>query len=537
MAVFNETSSAPTPSPTSSKEVVVGWSPVWVTLLVSLAQGVVYYILFLYFRRKEMKAKSLDIYEKRHLTRGHRSPPAWGGENNDGAVHGGCFGWIRSVLSIPNDELLRCVGLDSYMYLRFLRLGFRVTSFGAFLGCGLLIFIYMTGHATGPSTEEFNSVTMGNLEKGSNRLWAPAISWILFVVVVLREIWLEWEHYAERRIEFLAKGDVDTAPDFRYAVLVENIPKTLRSNEALYEYFERLFPGKVRQVSVCMDTTDLDKLVEERQKCILAYEEADTFCNAKPNKPIPMVKTNVKSGCCGGTKVNAIEYYGEEIARLNKEIDTARESLWTKAETSNEEKQGMSSSAFVTFVSLRAKQTAVQCELSGKVDNMETFAAPEPTGVIWANVPVSINMQRHSQMLVSIMWTVGVCFWALPVSFVTSMANLNGILTSVGLKPWDESSFQYGLIAGLLPVIFLQILMMLLYMGIEMSASKIIRKKSWPEVDSYTFYWHMLYQFANLWLIRKYNIVYMLSKNIPSLSKVSSFCKFDNVLLAVIFLP
>ena len=510
MSSFNETFAptlAPTPAPTKSKEVVVGWSPVWVTLLVSLAQGVVFYIIFLFLRKKEMKAKSLEIYEKRHLTRSHRSPPAWG-KKGEVAVNGGCFGWIRPVLSIPNDELLRCVGLDSYMYLRFLRLGFRVTVFGACLGCGLLVPIYVTGNAKGPSTEQFNSVTMTNLEKGSIRLWAPALSWLLFVAFVLREIWTEWEHYAVRRSEFLAKGDIDTAPDFRYAVLVENVPKALRSNEALFEYFERLFPEKVRQVSLCMNTSDLDKLIAERKKCVLAYEKADAFRNAKPNKPIPMVKINAKAGCCGGTKVNAIEHYREEITRLNKEIDAKRESLWTKADSSNEEKEGMSTSAFVTFVSLRAKQTAIQCELSGKVDNMETFAAPEPNGVIWANVPVSINMQRYSQKIVSIMWSVGVCFWALPVSFVTSIANLNGILTSVGLKPWNESSFHYGLIAGLLPVVLFQLLMMLLYKGIGMSAAKIIKKKSWPEVDSYTFYWHMLYQFANLWLIRKCNIIF-----------------------------
>jgi hypothetical protein len=43
--------------------------------------------------------------------------------------------------------------------------------------------------------------------------------------------------------------------------------------------------------------------------------------------------------------------------------------------------------------------------------------------------------------------------------------------------------------------------MAVLYIVIVMVATKVIRKKSMPEVDAYTLYWHQLFQFANLWLI------------------------------------
>jgi calcium permeable stress-gated cation channel len=65
----------------------------------------------------------------------------------------------------------------------------------------------------------------------------------------------------------------------------------------------------------------------------------------------------------------------------------------------------------------------------------------------------------------------------------------------------DEKAAWYSLLAGLLPVIFLAILMAVLFMVIVAGAKRVVRFKSMAEVDSYTLHWHMLFQFANLWLI------------------------------------
>jgi len=43
--------------------------------------------------------------------------------------------------------------------------------------------------------------------------------------------------------------------------------------------------------------------------------------------------------------------------------------------------------------------------------------------------------------------------------------------------------------------------MIVLYLSIGMVGKFFIRMKSMPNVDNYVFFWHQLYQFANLWLI------------------------------------
>lgn len=527
----------------------------------------IFFAFFSVKRKRDKDSKSFELFETRSLTRAHRSPEAWIGG-------GGICGWAKAAWDMDSKETLRCIGLDSYMFLRFLRLGFRVSVMGTVLGMIVLAPVYGTGDSPGKASEAFNAITLANVVADGRRLWASLVCWYAFVFFVLFEIWGEWQHFSPLRYDFFANGDADTPPDYRYAILVENVPPHLRSSSNIRGYFERVFPGKVRQTSVCIDTSKLDSAVQERQKVIVACEKAEAQMRADPSKPTPQARIGGKM-CCGGTKVDALPYYASEIARLNGDVDEERSRLLAYADECNArdlsaltssksnplskfmpgklplgammkpktEKKGSkvseaqenttdageteaenaplspqkavvgdrasaeegdelsTSTAFVTFTSLRAKQAAVQCELSGEVDLLDTFPAPEPTGVIWKNVVVSLRSMRHRKTQAAIFWSVGVLFWAVPVTFVTGIANLDSITEALGVGNVDPTSFIYGLVAGLLPVIALMLLMMLVPIAIEACAIHFIGMKSRVEVESYTYFWHQMYQCANLWLI------------------------------------
>lgn len=129
------------------------------------------------------------------------------------------------------------------MFIRFLRLGFRISLVGTILGCLILIPVYATGEATGAETEEFNSITLAHVGQASPRLWAAAICWTIFIMFCLSEIAREWVLFKPKRYDFLAMGSADTERDYRFAVMVENIPEHLRSNHSLRKFFSDLFPG------------------------------------------------------------------------------------------------------------------------------------------------------------------------------------------------------------------------------------------------------------------------------------------------------
>lgn len=464
----------------SSNVTEIPWSSVWTTGLVSAIQGVAFYYFFLRQRSKEQEKGSYDLYEPRHNTRKHRSPEPYAGS------------WWKDALAVTDTELLRCVGLDSYMFLRFLKLSTKICLLGSAFAC-LLIPLYGTGEERGLATVEFNQITLARIEENSSRLWATIFVWWMFIAYVLYLIVDEWKQFQTHRYDFLAKGDVDTPQAFRYAVKVEQIPQEYQSDDKLLNYFERLFPKQVLEASVVTETAELDKLVQERQANILKLEAAVAFTKAKPDKPQPQTKVKATAGVIGGTKVDAIDHFTNEIERLNKEIDEKRGSM--KAESAP------TTTGFCLMSSLRAKQAAVQCELSGDPDRMIVTPAPEPNGIIWSNVGTSLPRQKIAAKQAAAFFTVGILFWSVPVAFVTSIANLNGILGAIGLGTANPDAFWYGLVSGLLPVIFLAILMAVLYMAITAAATSFIKYKSMPEVDAYALFWHQCFQFANLWLI------------------------------------
>ena len=531
------------------------WAGILVTLLFSLIQGLLFFAFFFVQRRKDRENSNFELFEPRQFTRAHRSPAPFDGG-------GGIFSWAKAAYKVSDEECLRFVGLDTFMFLRFLRIGARISFLGTILSC-ILIPVYATGEARGINTESFNQLTLARVGDQSPRLWATLVCEFVVVAFVLYSFWTEWGLYASHHYAFLAFGDIDTPDEFRYACRIENLPCHLRSNRAVGDYFEQLFPNQVQQASVCLVTTKLEKLVRDRHAKLVLLEKAIAFTHAKPEKPAPTMKDGAsKLGCCGGTKVDSIPFLELQIRCINEEIDNERKIIYSIVNIDNEETKeehakieevkikpadstggqqvdiGLAegggitvsadnsigapyqtndsleeekfepradvqtcSTAFITFTSLRSKQSAVQVEISGKKDTVEVFPAPEPAGIIWENVTANLSQQRVSAMIASGFWIVGILFWAVPVSFVVSIANLNSILQAFDLNKANPSSFWYGLVSGLLPVIALQVLMIVLYISIVACAISFIRLKSMPEVDDYSFFWHQLFQFANLWLI------------------------------------
>lgn len=58
----------------------------------------------------------------------------------------------------------------------------------------------------------------------------------------------EYKHYLDLRMQYLSEENVDMNPQTQHSLIVEEIPQELRSDKALLQYFENMFPG------VCADT-------------------------------------------------------------------------------------------------------------------------------------------------------------------------------------------------------------------------------------------------------------------------------------------
>ncbi len=83
----------------------------------------------------------------------------------------------------------------------------------------------------------------------------------------------EYKHYLDLRMQYLSEGDVDMNPQTQHTLLVEEIPQELRSDKALFQYFDTLYPGKVHSASVVLNIPDLEKLAAKRKRATRRLEK------------------------------------------------------------------------------------------------------------------------------------------------------------------------------------------------------------------------------------------------------------------------
>ncbi|CBJ31516.1 early-response-to-dehydration protein [Ectocarpus siliculosus] len=388
------------------------------------------------------------------------------------------------------------VGMDHYVLLRHCLMGFKLTALPALLGIVLMVLVYRTG---GNGEVNFNEITMANVTKGSTRLWYSVAFMYIVVLWTLLLWWKEWENFVPKRFKFLAEGDPDMNKEVAFSTMVENIPEDKRSSPALYGYFDHLFPGKVSYASLCMHSSDLEATLGKKQEALEKVEHAVAQRHLEPPK-----ETMTRVGgvaCCGGEKVSSEAHFKGELARLLGEADKEHSRI-SQVASQGAGSSVASSTGFVAFTSAATKLAAAGLSLSGKLNNMDAHNAPAPNDVIWDNVTATALFVEGRKKIANCVWMAGILFWAIPVAVVLAISDLDALK-----QRWDwiplpsPSSFLYGLIAGLLPVIALAVLTAIVPIVIRLVAIKFCRMKSEADVDLYVFKWHFGFRVANLWLL------------------------------------
>jgi hypothetical protein len=179
----------------------------------------------------------------------------------------------RRRLSEEDQELLRCVGLDSFVTLRFLKFGFDVAFWPMIVSLFTLIPLYKTGEET---CIGFFTTTVVNVEKGSWRFWFVLMFGYVQILYILRRLWIEWEVFLPLRYEFLENGDFEKEKykeQYRKTCMIEYIPRAQKTDQSLYDFFDAIFPGQVQRAEVLLNTEYLTDLIKSRNHHIVKYEE------------------------------------------------------------------------------------------------------------------------------------------------------------------------------------------------------------------------------------------------------------------------
>ncbi|CAM9825412.1 unnamed protein product, partial [Discosporangium mesarthrocarpum] len=283
------------------------WVDVDTISITMVANAVLAFLCLAYFWRSRLHDPG--HFSSRRRWRPYRTPPDL--PNN------GFFSWIRPLMSIPEDEILRYAGFDAMILLRFYKLAFKV--FGTFAFYGLLVIVpaNVQGGSRSGSYEyqtninTFNRLSMSNIQHYDPRMWLHALGVYGLTGITMYFLLIEYRFYTSLRHKFLRKK----AAHLR-TIMVEGVPHEMRSNSKLFTYFNTLYPDEVISVHTPQDVSYLECLLNARHDTIALLRKG--VKRQRDGKEEPYHFTG--GWCCLGKRVKTVGYCTLRLQRLNEAI-------------------------------------------------------------------------------------------------------------------------------------------------------------------------------------------------------------------------
>ncbi|KAJ2794336.1 phosphate metabolism protein 7, partial [Coemansia helicoidea] len=121
-------------------------------------------------------------------------------EKRSQAIGSGVLAWIPAVLRLQEDKIIERVGLDTYMFLRYMRSMFVIFTVLSVLSLVTILPVHLTG---GQNVTGMAVLTIANVDPESKNLWVHIVFFMVFVAWVMRNIFLELQVYTRLRIWWL----------------------------------------------------------------------------------------------------------------------------------------------------------------------------------------------------------------------------------------------------------------------------------------------------------------------------------------------
>lgn len=413
-----------------------------------------------------------DVYQFRRLLHQRKSDADFNGKRVGipaAVPRSQPFAWISATVSMREDDVVRNIGLDSAMYLRYLRsmlLSFLIVSV---ISSIILMPTYGTGRFGDPNVmlkpdvdrpaniTGLRLITLSNVIPEDSRMWATLLVEIVSAVVFIYFMCGDFKRFAElRRINLYQQNPKN------YAVAVFDIPDNQNNHDDIFQRFDTIVPGQVAQVVCAKNNT---KSVSVHKKLDTARKNREAAEWLSVNK-LSGDRPQSRVGFCGvmrcwESKVDTIEHWEKEQDRLISEL--AEESAKAKN----------APCAVVIFKNKRAASLLMQANMA--VDATEYNVAPmsEPNAIHWKAFAIPGYQAEIRRVAVLIFVIALTLFWSIPAAFLAGLISLDKAAEQFAfLKPvinWSPSI--KAVVQGTLPAVILAVIVSLIPVVIRLVVS------------------------------------------------------------------
>ncbi|XP_016470790.2 hyperosmolality-gated Ca2+ permeable channel 1.8 isoform X2 [Nicotiana tabacum] len=363
------------------------------------------------------------VYFPKWYITGKRSAPRHGGNfvgkfvNLNFKTYLTFLNWMPQAMKMSESKIIEHAGLDSAVFLRIYTLGLKI--FGPTALVALLVLIPVN---VSDGTLFFlrKDLVVSDIDKLSISNIKPK-SWKFFVHIAMEYLFTFWTCFmlykeygrvAAMRLKFLASQDRHAE---QFTVLVRNVPH--ESKRSITDSVENFFKKNHPDHYLC------------HQKGFLGL---------------------------WGERVDSIDYYKQQLKELDRRLTMEREGILKNSKS-------IMPAAFVSFNSRCGAAVCAQTQQSKNPTLWLTNWAPEPRDVYWNNLSISFFSLSLRKLLISVAVFALVFFYMIPITFVQSLANLEGLeKVAPFLRPLIEwkiiKSFLQGFLPGLALKVFLLVL-------------------------------------------------------------------------------
>ncbi|KAL1956159.1 hypothetical protein VTO42DRAFT_7594 [Malbranchea cinnamomea] len=409
------------------------------------------------------------------------------------------FGWIPVLYRISDEEVLASAGLDAYVFLSFYTYAIKFFSFAFFFAVVIILPIHYTytGRYGYPWDPKPGDGKKTETKTDPTYLWMYVVFTYVFTGLALHLLIQQTDKIIRRRQEYL--GGQTSLTD--RTIRLSGIPPELRSEEKIKDFVENLEIGKVDNVMLCRDWSELDDLMHSRKDALHRLEEAWTKYlgyryKKSDGQTLPLVSTaprGTRSGTSTGLgeddertrllsqeeaaqahviedgnhrptirlwygpgpfklrykTVDAIDYYEEKLRQLDQKILAARAKEYPPMPL-----------AFVTMESIAACQMAVQAILDPSPMQLVVSLAPTPSGVVWRHTYLSRKQRMIRGWSITLLIGLLTIFWSLllvPLAYLLNLETIEKVIPRLA-DLLAEHPLAKSLVQTSLPTITLSLL-------------------------------------------------------------------------------
>lgn len=126
------------------------------------------------------------------------------------------FAWGIPAFMANDDDVFYYAGIDALVYMRFLKLCFKISL--VIMPYGIAVLLPLNYYGRG-GLEGLDKVALSNVKAQSSKVWAHLVAAWFYTLIICYLLYEEWKVYIMYRQEYLSTGK-----GHQYAVLIRDVP-------------------------------------------------------------------------------------------------------------------------------------------------------------------------------------------------------------------------------------------------------------------------------------------------------------------------